>query len=149
MKHSQIINSHKKGVMLFMVLSTILVVVALANIILVLVSSQSRLTRHQTGRIQANYAAQAGIQYAIEMLRLGPAAGGWSVPAVGTTLTRTLCRGLCAAPNVSNSGLPFDVTIIVYPRCLPPVGGCLNPPGPAVAILDVAPISASATYTTP
>jgi len=145
MKHSQIINSHKKGIMLFMVLSTIMVVVALANIILILVSSQSRLTQHQTGRIQAHYAAQAGIQYAIEMLRLGPAGGGWSVPGAGTTITRTLCRGVCAAPNVSNSGLPFDVTINIGS-----IGS--NPnliSGSGLPLPGVAPISAAVTYTTP
>lgn len=141
MKHGQIINSHKKGIMLFMVLSTIMVVVALANIILVLASSQSRLTRHQTGRIQAHYAAQAGIQYAIEMLRTNV----WAIPAAGTTITRTLCRGVCAAPNVSNSGLPFDVIINIGS-----IGS--NPnliSGSGLPLPSVAPISAAVTYTTP
>jgi hypothetical protein len=67
-KHS--INANK-GIVLFMVLSMILIVVALANIVILLVSSQYRLTHHQSSRIQAYYAAQAGMVLALENLRTG------------------------------------------------------------------------------
>lgn len=103
-----IINTNK-GVVLFIVLSIILVVVALANVILVLIASQSRLTQHQVGRIQASYAAQAGMNYAIEMLRTG----GWSPPTT-TPITYTMCRSGC---NVTENSFPqfLQVNITVSP----------------------------------
>jgi len=70
----------KKGIALFMVLGTLLVVTTLAFVILNIILSHPRLTQHQVGRIQAYYAAQAGINYAIEKLRLGAAnwtSTGW------------------------------------------------------------------------
>src|SRR3989338_4970543 len=63
--------AHKKGTALFIVLATILIIVVLANVILAIISSQSRLTHHQVSRIQAQYAAQAGLVYTLEQLRLG------------------------------------------------------------------------------
>jgi Tfp pilus assembly protein PilX len=78
------VDSHsKKGVLLFIVLMTIMIVIILGNIILSIMLSQGRLTTHQLSRIQAHYAAMAGITYAYEMLRLGSAAGGWDPPAAG------------------------------------------------------------------
>lgn len=65
------INLNKKGVVLFMVLGTLLVVIILANVVLAIISSQSRLTHHQVSRIQAYYAAQAGMNLALENLRTG------------------------------------------------------------------------------
>jgi len=64
-------HCNNKGVAMIMVLGTILVVVVLANVILAIILSQSRLTRHQIGRIQAYYAAMAGINYTLEQLRTG------------------------------------------------------------------------------
>lgn len=73
---------NKKGTALLMVLATLLVVVALANVILLIISSQSRLTHHQISRIQAYYAAQAGMNYALEQLRTGSwTAGSCPSPA--------------------------------------------------------------------
>jgi hypothetical protein len=63
--------AEKKAVALFLTLFIILLVVILANIILNIMSSQSRLTHHQVSRIQAYYASMAGINAAIEQLRLG------------------------------------------------------------------------------
>jgi len=54
-----------------MVLATIMIVVVLANVILAIISNQSRITRHEVGRVQAYYAAQAGLVYAMEKLRNG------------------------------------------------------------------------------
>ena len=62
-------NQSKKGVILFIVLGTIIVVMGLAIIVLRIIASQSRLTHHQVSRIQALYAAKAGMVYAQEMLR--------------------------------------------------------------------------------
>ncbi len=64
-------RSGKKGVALFIVLATILVVVVLANIAMTIIASQNRFTHHQVSRIQAYYAAQAGMVYAMEMLSNG------------------------------------------------------------------------------
>ncbi|MBM3249842.1 MAG: hypothetical protein FJZ09_03220 [Candidatus Omnitrophica bacterium] len=59
----------EKGIALFLVLGTLLVVIILTNVILVLMSSQSRLTHHQVSRIQAYYASMAGVNYAYDQLR--------------------------------------------------------------------------------
>lgn len=69
---------NKKGVAMFMVLATILVVVVLANVVLSIISNQSRLTRHEVSRVQAYYAAQAGLIYTMEKIRIGdwPFSGG-------------------------------------------------------------------------
>ncbi|MCU0652341.1 MAG: hypothetical protein MUC39_05310 [Candidatus Omnitrophica bacterium] len=72
----------KKGVALYITIFAILLVIIFAGIILNTISSQSRLTQHQIGRIQADYAAMAGINVALEMLRLGK----WD------TGTFTLCK---------------------------------------------------------
>ncbi len=61
----------EKAIALFIVLATILVIIALANAILTIILSQSRLTHHQVSRIQAYYAAMAGINFALEQLRTG------------------------------------------------------------------------------
>lgn len=98
----------KKGVVLLIVLGTILLVVILANIILSTMSSQSRLTHHQVSRIQAYYAAMAGINYAFESIRLNDA--NW-IPAPDVfpnTRTRILCRG-CVLPNVNEPELPNSI----------------------------------------
>ncbi len=65
------LQNNRKGVAIFMVLATILIVVVLANVVLAIISNQSRLTRHEVGRIQAYYAAQAGLVLALERLRNG------------------------------------------------------------------------------
>jgi Tfp pilus assembly protein PilX len=61
----------KKGVVLMIILGVILIVALLAGVILNIVLSQSRLTHHQVSRIQAYYASQAALNYAIEKLRNG------------------------------------------------------------------------------
>jgi len=63
-------ESNKKGALLFIVLATIIVVVTLSIVILRIMLSQSRLTHHQVSRIQAQYAAKAGVLYALDKLRL-------------------------------------------------------------------------------
>jgi len=99
---------HKKGVALYMTLFAILLVIILANIILRIMSSQSRLTHHQVSRIQADFAAMAGINLALEKLRVGDA--NWiPSPDTGTnTITRTLCRG-CLAPDIGEPYLPPNI----------------------------------------
>jgi len=62
---------NKKGVVLLIVLGTLLIVVSLATVVLSMMLSHSRLTYHQTGRLQAYYAAMAGINYGLDKLRVG------------------------------------------------------------------------------
>ena len=97
------LKSNKKGVILLIVLGVILVVIILITVILRIIAHQSRLTHHQVSRIQAEYAAKAGLVYALDKLRRNddtnwPAAGtytkcmartGWVVVSPCTTLDIT------------------------------------------------------------
>lgn len=116
------IRTNKKGVALFMVLGTLLVVIILANIILNFILSQSRFTHHQVSRIQAYYAAQAGMVYALEQLRTG----AWRFPVN--------CSNPAGCP-VSDTDFPpviKEVKVIFCPPtqicaakstpCIPPLG---------------------------
>jgi Tfp pilus assembly protein PilX len=91
-------NTYKKGVALLMVLTLILVVVILANVVLSIISSQSRLTHHEVSRIRAYYAARAGMILAFDRLRTGT----WG------TGRYTLCRANC---NINDPDIPYPVTI--------------------------------------
>ena len=130
-------SSINKGVALLLVLMVILIAVIIANISLTFILSQSRLTHHEISRIQAYYACQAGINYALEMLRLGAAAGGWTA---GTHCT-------AASPcNVQFDANDFNPASIVNNRVsivIRPAGssGCMNSPG------NTACVSATANYT--
>ncbi|MDD5130231.1 MAG: hypothetical protein PHS66_04170 [Candidatus Omnitrophica bacterium] len=62
-------NCGKKGAILFIVIGIILVVVILSTITLRVIANHSRLTHHQVSRIQAMYAAKAGMLYALDALR--------------------------------------------------------------------------------
>lgn len=123
----------RRGVALFLTLATLLGVVILANIILVIMKSQSRLTQRQVNHIQAYYAAQAGMIYALENLRTG----SWAVTS-------------CPPPNgcnMSDSFFPANirdpltkaarqVRVIICPAgtqcqwatsvCNPPAGSGIN-----------------------
>ena len=61
----------KKGIVLLIVIGTVFIVIFLANVVLSIITSHSRLTHHQVSRIQAHYASMAGINYALEKLRTG------------------------------------------------------------------------------
>lgn len=106
----KMLKDNEKGMALMIVLGTLLVVVILANVILGIVSSQSRLTHHQISRIQAYYAAQAGINYALEKLRLGNDTTCW--PATGT-YSHIITRGPAASPcDLFDSSLPVSISYI-------------------------------------
>jgi len=77
----------KKGVAIFMVLATIMIVVVLANVVLAIISNQSRITRHEVGRVQAYYAAQAGLVFALERLRNG----SWTYSGTNSCPNGTPC----------------------------------------------------------
>ena len=97
------IRFKKKGVVLLIVLGTLLVVVSLAIAILSLILSHARLTHHQTSRIQAYYAALAGMNLARENLRNGT----WG------TDTYHLCKSGCSSPDVNDWDIPYPVTITI------------------------------------
>jgi hypothetical protein len=62
-------NFNKKGMLLFIVVGIIITVAVLSTIILRIAANQASLTHHQTKRIQAIYAAKAGVIYALDKLR--------------------------------------------------------------------------------
>jgi len=99
---------NKKGIILVLVLGVILVVVIVSMVIISVMLSQTRLTKHQVDRTKAKYAAQAGINYALEMLRIGPAAGGWDY-----NHNYTLCNNTSAGCSLNNSDLPYKVNITI------------------------------------
>ncbi len=94
----------RKGVALYMTLFAILLVIILANIILRMMSSQSRLTHHQVSRIQADYAAMAGVNIALEMLRINK----WSEGTYGLCKTgSTACDSY--ADKLFDNDLPPNI----------------------------------------
>lgn len=119
----------QKGVVLLLVLGTLLVVIILANVVLSIVSSQSRLTHHQVSRIQAYYASQAAVNYALEKLRLG-SDGNWKVLTASSpysdNYTRYMCKentGNCAATagSIIEPALPTAINYVeikvIKPQC--------------------------------
>ncbi|MBU0549107.1 MAG: hypothetical protein KKH80_02830 [Candidatus Omnitrophica bacterium] len=100
-----------KGITFLIVLAVVMVVVILASIGLRSIFTQSRFTHHQIERIQALYACQAGVNYALEMLRIG--AAGWT-PSIGSTITKTLCNE--ATCDVEDDDIPFQVNITIGPN---------------------------------
>jgi Tfp pilus assembly protein PilX len=120
----------KKGSIFFLILATILVVTILSGVLLNIVRSQSRLTHHQVSRIQAYYAAQAGINYALEKLRVGNDPTCWGA---GGGYTRLICRSACGGCNINDANLPSSVPQIAI-AVSPGLNGLLK-------------VSATATYT--
>jgi len=114
---------NKRGIALFLVLTMFLTVVILANAILTLMLSQSRLTHHQVSRIQAYYASMAGINYAYDKLR----SGSW--------VAGTDCDTGCALPT--DTSFPLNITATIHPVSITiktpqstnSGGPCYNPPG--------------------
>ncbi len=129
---------NKRGVAMYLVLGVLLVVVILTNVVLSLISSQSKLTNHQVRRVQAYYAAQAGINYALEQLRLGNAS--WT-PTTASSITQYLCRSTASPPCPSGSPAVVDPSL---PNSINSVTILL---GPKNAVTNTTPVSASANYT--
>lgn len=120
---------NKKGIVLFMVLATIFIVILLANILINIITSRSRLTHHQVSRIQAYYASMAGINYALENLRTG--AAGWPLPAAGTFYIQTLTESnfpasvqgvTIAVASTGTTALIGGIPVPGCDPCTPPVG---------------------------
>jgi Tfp pilus assembly protein PilX len=103
-------NINNKGIALYLVLAVLLIVIIFANIVLSVISSQSRLTHHKVRRIQAYYAAQGGINAALEGLKANDTA--W-VPVPDTSpRTVTICH-TGAGCNFADDDLPAAINSIV------------------------------------
>jgi hypothetical protein len=128
------IKNRLKGIAMMLVLFTIMIVIVFANGLLVVITNQARLTHHKVSRIQAFYAAEAGVNYAIEQLYTG----AWTVNS---------CPGaggcILSDPDFPISIVGQQVRIVVIPKG---TAGCVNPPSGAFACLRV---SATYTYTAP
>jgi Tfp pilus assembly protein PilX len=112
-----------KGVALFIVLATIVIVLILATIALNFMSSQATLTQHQVGRIQAYYAALAGMRYAYEQLR----SGSQALPARDKSIVFNICSSKGAGCLIVDTDLPRFVSKVEVRIQGEDVAGC-NPP---------------------
>jgi len=130
-----IFSNHKKGVVLVIVLGTLLVVASLATVILSLILSHARRTYHQTSRIQAYYAAMAGVNYALEQLRTGSWIAGTNCPT-GSPCTMSFADGDFRPSILINPTNGVLITIIPYGST-----GCTASPGNTTCV------SAKTTYT--
>lgn len=111
--------SKKKGIALFLVLTTILTVIVLSGVVMAIILSQSRLTQHQLSRTKAHYAAQAGLNYTLEMLRLGtwvPNPAGPSAVNKHACLNGCVDTGVIADYTIPNDpDIPYHVQVTIYP----------------------------------
>ncbi|MCM8791624.1 MAG: hypothetical protein NC826_00490 [Candidatus Omnitrophica bacterium] len=64
-------RTSNKSVALVYVLGVLVAMMAIASLIITIFLSQFRLSHHHTSRMQAYYAAMAGINYAFEKVRTG------------------------------------------------------------------------------
>ena len=114
----------KRGAILFIVIGIIMVVVILTTVTLSIVSNHSRLTYHQVSRIQAEYAAKAGLVFALEKLRFGT----WTYSPTNSCPVSTPCV-------ISETGFPGSILsvsvvfvpsgsqrLVDSPHCSPPPG---------------------------
>ena len=129
-------NCDKRGIILFIVIGIIMVVVILSTVTLRIVAIHSRLIHHQVSRVQAMYAAKAGIVYALEKLRLGD----W---VYTVSPAHNDCAGSGDCP-VTDSGFPSSiksVMVIFCPsgsKCPPALNYCTPPPGYSFCINSTA-----------
>ncbi len=126
-------NRDKKGMILFIVIGIIMVVVILTTVILGAVSNHARLTLHQVSRIQAQYAAKAGVIYALDKLRRNDDAVCWPATGTYTNIMRRSGMAACVIiePALPNSISRVDITV--------------GPPG--LGVSGTRKVSATATYT--
>ncbi len=104
----------ERGVALFLVLGILLVVVALANVVLVVMLSETRFTYHKASRVRALYAARAGMVYALAQL----SSGAWSgpqdyciQPVAGSSCRRESGGNVPNPRRVIDPDIPFPVVI--------------------------------------
>ena len=110
-----------KGAALLAVLATLLVTSILAVAALRFMLSQGTLSHHQFNRARAYYAAQAGMVYALEMLR----GGDWTPPLAGIKRYCISNTGLCPVAvlgSVTDPNMPYPVLITINPYGTGPAG---------------------------
>jgi Tfp pilus assembly protein PilX len=102
----------KKGMVLFIVIGVIMVSALLAIAVLRIIASNSRITHHTVSRIQAEYAAKAGVMYALDALRRYDAVAEacW---ASGGMIMRKATPGSCVIVEPSLSDFISKVDIVV------------------------------------
>jgi hypothetical protein len=88
----------KRGVILFVVIGVVLVVSILSTAVLRIIANHARLTHHVVSRIQAEYAAKAGIVYALEMLRTK----NWTFSPTNSCPSPTGC-------TIEDADFPFSI----------------------------------------
>lgn len=96
----------ERGVALYLVLMTVLIVAVLAGVILTIILSQARLSYHQIGRTRAYYAALAGMNLAMENLRLGK----WDT---GSYAIGRCCTAICSENCTCDFDIPYCVNITI------------------------------------
>jgi len=99
------IGINKSGIALFIILATIFIVLLLGDITLKFIAGQNRFSHERVNRIQAYYAAKAGMNYALEMLRVG---------------TWTFTPNTCSDPtgcSVTDSNFPSSITSVKVIFC--------------------------------
>ncbi len=123
----------RSSIAIFFVLVTVTIVFVLALVVLNTMTSQTRLTHHQVSRVQAYYAAQAGIAYTLDMLRIGS--------PNGYTLASCPSPGDC---NLSDASFPSSVVGKQVAIQIIALGqpGCTSAPAGSAAC-----IKTTATYT--
>ncbi|MDP8260061.1 MAG: hypothetical protein P9L96_03560 [Candidatus Gygaella obscura] len=128
--------NRKQGFALMVVLAFTIIIVIMAGTVLAILTSQGRLSEHQFRRTLAYYSANAGIQYGLEMLRLG------------TTQLGAINCSCCDNPNVECDLTPSlnitqnnqDFTINVHIGTETTAGDDFD---------GTRPVSASVQYSTP
>jgi Tfp pilus assembly protein PilX len=110
--------SKQKGIALLIVLTSVLITALLANIIFTIILNQNRLTKHRVSRMQAYYAAQLGVVYALDML----SSGHWPF-SPGTYYIKRGATDCGVDPNcVRESELPNTIKNITINLQLEPSG---------------------------
>ena len=133
------LKRNKRGVILFIVIGVIIVSAMLAVVILRIISNQSRLTHHQLSRIQAQYAAKAGVLFALDKLRLNDTANGWN--SVGT-INKKICKSLTSDLGCNLAGVIIDSDL---PNTIRAIDIAVEAPGSGVS--GTRKVRATAIYT--
>ena len=113
---------NRRGIILFIVLATVIIVSILAGVILTTISSQSRLSNHQVSRIKAYYAGKAAMNYTIERLRKVT----WILPPATTPPTYYYaCHKNCIDAGASSSTVHVGSADVTY-NIIDPTDGTSN-----------------------
>jgi len=119
------IKRGRKGVILFLVMGTIMVVAVLSIVILRIIASQSRLTHHKVSRIRAYYASKAGMNLAISKLQNG----AWTQEDSTIKyycINGNVDNGVVCSDTAADNKIPYNVQIAIYPKDQPGINGTIK-----------------------